>query len=158
MAHAVMAHVQPGDVVVLTMPTPSPVALIGDLLATQAKVRGVAGLLVDAAVRDIDELRALGLPIWARFVRVRGALKEAVGEIDTSVVVAGAVVNPEDVVVMDSDGVVVVQKSRLDEVVCAARERIVREDAKRRMLEGGALSYDLDGLRSRVEAKDARRR
>jgi 4-hydroxy-4-methyl-2-oxoglutarate aldolase len=157
MAHAVLAHVRPGDVVILTMPTPSAVALIGDLLATQAKAQGVAGLLVDAAVRDVDELRTLGLPIWARFIRVRGAAKDAVGEIDTAVVVGGTVINPEDVVVMDADGAVVVEKHRLGDVLVAARERVVWEDAKRVRLMGGELSYDLDGLRSRVEGGEARR-
>jgi 4-hydroxy-4-methyl-2-oxoglutarate aldolase len=66
MAHAAIAEALPGEVLVLTMPEPAPVALVGDLLATQAKGRGVAAMLVDAAVRDLDELRELGLPIWAR--------------------------------------------------------------------------------------------
>lgn len=58
MVHAVMDQVQPGEILVLTMPEPEPVALIGDLLATQALVRQVAGILVDAAVRDTEELQA----------------------------------------------------------------------------------------------------
>ena len=57
MVHAVMDQVQPGEILVLTMPEPEPVALIGELLATQAQVRGVAGILVDAAVRDVEELQ-----------------------------------------------------------------------------------------------------
>ena len=81
MAHAVMAEIEPGDVVVLTMPEPAPVALVGELLATQAAARGAAALLVDAAVRDVEELAAMGLPIWARWVRIRGATKTAVGAI-----------------------------------------------------------------------------
>ena len=70
MVHAAVAEAEPGEVLVLTMPEPAPVALVGDLLATQAKGRGVAAMLVDAAVRDVEELRELGLPIWARYVRV----------------------------------------------------------------------------------------
>ena len=80
MVHAAMDRAQPGDVLVLTMPEPEPVALIGDLLVTQAKARGVAALLVDAAVRDVEELRALGVPVWTRWVRVRGAVKSTVGQ------------------------------------------------------------------------------
>ena len=57
------------------MPDPTPVALIGDLLATQALDQGVVAMLVDGAVRDLDELRELGLPIWARYVRAQGAAK-----------------------------------------------------------------------------------
>src|SRR5436305_269965 len=79
MVHAVMSEVQPGEVIVLTMPEPRPVALVGDLLATQAKARGAAAMLVDASVRDIETLAELGLPIWARWVRVRGAAKDIPG-------------------------------------------------------------------------------
>ena len=79
MVHAAVAHARPGDVLVLTLPEPEPIALVGDLLATQAQQRGVAALLVDAAVRDADELRELGLPVWARWIRVRGATKNESG-------------------------------------------------------------------------------
>ena len=75
MVHAVIEQIQPGEVLVLTMPEPGPVALIGELLATQVKVRKAAGILVDAAVRDVEELVELGLPIWTRFIRVKGATK-----------------------------------------------------------------------------------
>ena len=75
MVHALVAHANPGDVLVLTSAEPAPYAFIGELLATQAQERGVAGILVDAAVRDLDELAAIGLPIWARLVRAQGAAK-----------------------------------------------------------------------------------
>ena len=104
------------------MPEPEPVALVGDLLATQAKARGVAALLVDAAVRDLEELRELGLPIWARWVRVRGAEKSVPGAIDEPVEVGGATIRPGDVVVLDADGAVVVEQERIDEVLAAARD------------------------------------
>ena len=81
MVHAAMAELQPGEVLVLTMPEPRPVALVGDLLATQAKVHGAAAVLVDASVRDVEELAELGLPIWARWVRVQGAVKRTAGSI-----------------------------------------------------------------------------
>ena len=151
MVHAVMAYAQPGEVLVLTMPEPEPVALIGDLLMTQAKARGAAGLLVDAAVRDGDELRELGLPVWARWLRVRGATKTEVGALDVPVEVGGATIRPGDQVVLDADGAVVVRAERVDEVLAAAREREDYERDKRAQLQGGALSYDLDGLRARVE-------
>ena len=151
MVHAAVAEADPGEVLVLTMPEPRPVALVGELLATQAKGRGVAALLVDAAVRDLEELRELGLPIWARYVRVRGAEKSVPGSIGEPVEVAGATIRQGDAVVLDADGVVVVERERIDEVLAAARERAERERVKREKLEAGALSYDLDGLRQLVE-------
>jgi 4-hydroxy-4-methyl-2-oxoglutarate aldolase len=151
MVHAVMDRAQPGEVLVLTMPDPEPVALIGELLVTQAKGRGVAALLVDAAVRDVTELRELGVPVWARWIRVRGATKTEVGELDVPVEVGGATIEPGDTLVLDTDGVAVVRRDRVDEVLAASRERLEMERGKRAKLEAGALSYDLDGLRARVE-------
>ncbi len=152
MVHAAMASVQPGEVLVLTMPAPAPVALLGDLLATQARHARAAAVLVDASIRDLDELAELGLPVWARFVRVRGATKDIPGELDVAVVVGGCPIQPGDAVVLDGDGVVVVEHGRVDEVLERALERERREAEKRAQLQAGVLSYDLDGLRAKVEA------
>ena len=151
MVHAAVAEAEAGEVLVLTMPEPEPVALVGELLATQALGRGVAALLVDAAVRDVDELRELGLPIWARYVRVRGAEKQAPGTIGDPVEVGGASIRQGDAVVLDTDGAVVVAHEDVKTVLTRARERAEREVEKRAKLEEGALSYDLDGLRQLVE-------
>ena len=151
MVHAAVAHAEPGDVLVLTMPQPAPVALIGDLLATQAIDQGVAAMLVDGAVRDLDQLRDLGLPIWARYVRASGATKEKIGELDTPVLVGGADIHPGDVVVLDADGAVVVPRDRVDEVVAAAREREARESELRARYAAGERSYDVNDLRRLVE-------
>ena len=151
MVHAVMAEVEEGEVIVLTMPEPRPVALVGDLLATQAKAQGTAGMLIDASVRDVEELAELGLPIWARWVRVKGAVKDTPGTIGEPVTVGGATIRNGDVLVLDADGVAVVEQERVDEVLAASRERAEREEVKRAKLQGGELSYDLDNLRERVE-------
>lgn len=151
MVHAAMASLQEGEVLVLTMPKPTPVALVGDLLLTQAKGRGAAAVLVDAAVRDADDLRELGLPVWTRWVRVRGATKDVVGQLDVPVTVGGAEIAPGDIVVLDADGVAVVPAARAEEVAEASRQREAREADKRAKLQAGHLSYDLDGLREVVE-------
>jgi 4-hydroxy-4-methyl-2-oxoglutarate aldolase len=151
MVHAAVAEAEPGEVLVLTMPEPRPIALVGDLLATQMKGRGVAAVLVDAAVRDVEELRELCLPIWAHWVRVSGAEKKVPGTIGEPVVVGGATIRQGDVVVLDADGVAVVEQERVDDVLGAARERAAKEVDKRAKLQAGALSYDLDDLRSLAE-------
>jgi 4-hydroxy-4-methyl-2-oxoglutarate aldolase len=151
MVHAVMAAVQPGEVLVLTMPEPAPVALVGDLLATQAKVHGAAAILVDASVRDREELAELGLPIWARYVRIRGAVKATPGELDVPVEIGGTTIRPGDIVVLDADGAAVVERERVAETLEGARAREEAERVKRAKLQDGALSYDLDGLRAIVE-------
>ncbi len=151
MVHAVMAEVQRGEVIVLTMPEPRPVALVGDLLATQAQAAGAAAILVDASIRDVEELAEMGLPIWARWVRVKGALKEAAGAINVPVTVGGATINPGDVLVLDADGVAVVPQDRVTETLEASLAREEKERVKRAKLQAGEKSYDLDGLRTVVE-------
>jgi 4-hydroxy-4-methyl-2-oxoglutarate aldolase len=153
MVHAVMPEVQPGEVIVLTMPEPRPVALVGDLLATQAQVAGAAAVLVDASIRDVEELVVMGLPIWARWVRVNGADKETAGELNVPVTVGGATINPGDVLVLDADGVAVVPRDRVAEVLAASLEREEKERVKREKLQAGAKSYELDGLRAVVEGQ-----
>jgi 4-hydroxy-4-methyl-2-oxoglutarate aldolase len=151
MVHAVIEQIQPGEVLVLSMPEPAPVALIGELLATQVRVRQAAGVLVDAAVRDVPELIELGLPIWTRFIRVRGATKVKIGELNTSVTIGGTIISTGDIVVLDADGGVCIRRERVDAVLKAAEERLAKETSLRKKLLAGETSYDLHGLRPFVE-------
>jgi 4-hydroxy-4-methyl-2-oxoglutarate aldolase len=151
MVHAIIEQIQPGEVLVLSMPEPAPVALIGELLATQVKIRGAAGILVDASVRDVNELVALGLPIWSHFIRVRGATKTKTGELNTKVTMGGMQIASGDILVLDADGGVCVKRERVDEVLKASEERLAKENALRKKLLAGQLSYDLHGLRDYVE-------
>jgi 4-hydroxy-4-methyl-2-oxoglutarate aldolase len=151
MVHAVMQQIQAGEVLVLAMPEPAPVALVGELLATQAQARGAAAILVDAAVRDVEELVELGLPVWARYVRVRGATKNKIGKLDAPVMVGGCRIRPRDPVVLDADGAVCVATEQFDEVLNAAEARLAREVRMRGRLQAGEFSYDIHGLRQYVE-------
>ena len=151
MVHAVIEHIQSGDVLVLTMPEPTPVALIGELLVTQVKVRGAAAILVDAACRDVEELAKLGLPIWTRYVRVKGTSKTKIGELDATVTVGGTPIAPGDIIVLDADGAVCTKRERAEQVLVAAEARFEREAAVRKKLVAGQTSYDLHGLRDVVE-------
>ena len=152
MVHAAIAHAEPGDVLVLTSSDPAPIALVGELLATQAQVRGVAGILVDGAVRDLDELAAIGLPIWARCVRAQGATKGAVGELDVAVTIGGTEIRagrPRRARLRRGDGARAVARSTR---CCRSRvERAERERTMRDRYAAGELSYDLNGLREVIE-------
>jgi 4-hydroxy-4-methyl-2-oxoglutarate aldolase len=151
MVHAAMAALQPGEVLALTMPEPAPFALFGGLLATQARARGAAAVLNDASVRDVEEIARHGPPTWTRWVRVRGAVKETPGALDVAVEIGGALIEPGDVLVLDADGVAVIESKRVTNVLAAAYERAEKERVKAERLTAGALSYDLDGLRAKVE-------
>lgn len=153
MVHAAIEQIEPGEVLVLTMPEPSPVALIGELLVTQAKVKKAAGILVDAAIRDVEELQNLGLPIWTRFIRAKSASKNKIGELNGIVFVGGTQIAASDIIVLDADGGVCIKQERVKEVLEASEARFEKEMIMRKKLEAGEISYDLHGLRDLVENK-----
>jgi 4-hydroxy-4-methyl-2-oxoglutarate aldolase len=146
--HEVMTRVKDGDVLVLSTESSNPVALIGELLCTQAKAHGVAGVLVAGAARDVDQIRKLGLPLWARHVHATAATKRHRGAIDVPVNVGGVTIEPGDAVVLDADGAVVVAAARLEEVTAAALERHNKELALSELFLSGQFSYDLFGMRA----------
>ena len=152
MVPAAIARAERGDVLVLRMPESRPVSLLGELLATQCLARGVAGVLVDAAIRDAVAIRELGLPVWSRFVRARSAGKKIVGALDEPLEMGGATIRFGDLVVLDGDGAIAIPSARVAEVVEAAAKRDAAEVEKRERYRRGELSYDLDGLRAIVEA------
>jgi 4-hydroxy-4-methyl-2-oxoglutarate aldolase len=153
MVHAAMAAVQPGEILVVAMPEPEPVALVGELLATQALRHGAAAMLIDAAVRDAEELSKLGLPIWARYIRAQGAKRDTVGQLNVPLQIGGTTVRPGDVLVLDTDGAVAVKAERWAEVLEASRARAQREAKLREQFERGLLSIDLYGLRQQLEGE-----
>jgi len=151
--HEAVARLQPGEILVLTMEEPAPVALIGDLLVTQIRRAGAAGVLVDAAVRDAADLAGMGLPISTRWVRARGATKSIRGHVDVPVTVGGATINPGDIVILDADGATVVAEAQAEQVLGASLKRELNEAAARQRYLDGMLSYDQHGFRE--EDKDA---
>jgi 4-hydroxy-4-methyl-2-oxoglutarate aldolase len=151
MVHAAIERIRPGEIVILTMPEPRPVALIGDLLVTQIRKKGAAGVLVDASVRDAADLATMGLPIFARYIRVRGATKDILGELDVPVTVGGATIEPGDVVILDADGACYVPAARAAEVLAASKSRVEKEAASRARYEAGEVSLDVNGLRSVID-------
>jgi 4-hydroxy-4-methyl-2-oxoglutarate aldolase len=93
----------------------------------------------------------LGLPVWTRFIRVRGATKVKVGELNKTVTVGGTDITSGDIVVLDEDGGVCIKRERAQAVLQASEERQAKEEALRKKLLAGQMSYDLHGLRSYVE-------
>ncbi len=119
----------PGDVGVIVMEGTLDVAAIGNLMATAAKVRGMAGMVLDGAVRDIPELREIGLPVFARSVSPGTAVSRYASVAKNIPVESGGVtINPGDIIVAGEDGVVVVPKDRAAEVLKKAQELDDRSD------------------------------
>jgi 4-hydroxy-4-methyl-2-oxoglutarate aldolase len=147
MIHAALAVVQPGDVLVVATTSESTDGMFGDLLAESCLAHGVAGLVIDAGVRDTTDIAALGFPVWSRAVSAKGTSKTIAGSVNVPIVCAGALVSPGDVIVGDADGVVVVPRESAAAVAAAADQRLEKEERTRARLKAGELGLDIYGLR-----------
>jgi 4-hydroxy-4-methyl-2-oxoglutarate aldolase len=150
MLHAAVEVIEAGDILVVTTTSLAHHGMFGELLATSVVARGCRGLVIDAGVRDVADLRSLGFPVWARVVHARGTTKTGLGSVNVAVRCGGADVNPGDVVVADDDGVAVVERHRAADVLEAARRRLDKEEETRARLSSGELGLDLYGFRARL--------
>lgn len=121
MLQVAISYAQPGDVLIVSAGD-QPAGQFGDVLANACLARGIAAVVTDGGVRDTAEIRALGLPVFSKFVSIQGTVKETVGPVNQPVVIGGQLVRPGDPVKGDSDGVVVVRDDPASTIeACEAR-------------------------------------
>ena len=150
MLHAAMEVCQPGDVLVVTTTSESTDGMFGELLGVSAQAHGVAGLIIDAGVRDVADLTTIGFPVWSKAISAQGTVKSTAGSVNVPVVCAGACLRAGDVIVADVDGVVVVPRQHAAEVARLGTERVAKEQKTRERLRNGELGLDFYGLRAKL--------
>lgn len=117
MVHKALDLAAPGDVVVVDTSGSRENAVLGDLVTTKAKHRGIAGFIIDGLVRDLSGMQRAGLPVYARGVTPFGPLHRGPGELNYTISCGGIVVNPGDIIVADSNGVVVVRQDFAEHIL-----------------------------------------
>jgi RraA family protein len=127
MVHKALDVARPGDVVVVDAGSSPMNAVLGDIVCTKAKHRGVAGFIVDGLVRDLPGIQEVGLPVYARGTTPIGPLHRGPGEINFPVSCGGTIINPGDVIVADPAGVVAVPMDVVGEILERLREHAERQ-------------------------------
>jgi RraA family protein len=139
MVHKAVDLAQPGDVIVVDAGGDLTNAIVGEILIALARSRGVAGYVIDGAVRDVDAVAASDFPVYARGVTHRGPYKDGPGEINVVVAVGEQTIAPGDIVVGDGDGVLAVPRSHASRIAELARAQMAREAAILQAIADGSI-------------------
>jgi len=143
MVHKALDVAQAGDVIAIDTSASTMTAVLGDLVSTKARHRGVAGFVVDGLIRDLPGIRALGdFPVFARGVTPIGPLHRGPGEINYPVSVGGIVVHPGDLIVGDLNGVVVVPRDIVGSILGRLTEQAARESSYTAAVARGEFSNE----------------
>jgi len=130
MIHAALAIARPGDVIIVDGKADQTCALIGEIMVSQAMAIGVAGMVLDAAVRDVEALRTKGFPVFSFGFNPCGPTKRVSGRVNHPISVGGITVNPGDLVLGDADGVVVIERERVAETIELGRRKVADESKR----------------------------
>ena len=152
--HKALEVVQRGDIIVVDAKGYKDAGgMWGEIMTLAAKVKGVAALVIDGAVRDVAVIRKMAFPVFARAISPGGTVKETLGSINVPILCGGVSVNPGDIIVGDDDGVVVVRKEIAKEVIMKAEKRVEREEEVRKLILEGKTTTEIYGFDELLKRK-----
>ncbi|MGZ0084742.1 4-carboxy-4-hydroxy-2-oxoadipate aldolase/oxaloacetate decarboxylase [Caldibacillus thermoamylovorans] len=154
MIHAAIEVCQPGDVLVVATIGEGIHGMIGELIVRALIKRGVQGLVIDAGIRDVKQIRELGFPVWSKSVHPEGTTKARGGWVNVPAVCAGVLIRPGDLIMADDDGVVVIPKDEVASSLEEAKKRVDKETETKRKIEKGELSLDFYHLRATLQKEN----
>lgn len=152
MIHYALTKARPGDVLVVDAKAFVDAGPWGDVLTFAAQQIGIAGLVIDGAVRDASQIVEMGFPVFCRGLSIRGTNKHQPGKLNLPLILGGVAVRPGDIVVGDRDGLVIVAAEEVPEVIAASAAREQKEAQMRERLAQGATMVELLGLRETLES------
>lgn len=144
--HYALSQARPGDVLVVDSKAFVEAGPWGDILTLAAQKVGIAGLVIDGAVRDAEPIIAMNFPVFSRGLCIKGTNKYQPGRVNVPIVCGGARVSPGDIIVGDRDGVVVIPADNLEVVLAASKKRAETEDHYRREISAGRSTIELLNL------------
>ncbi len=151
MMHYALELSKPGDVLVVTCEDDNPSATWGKMVTVAAMGRGLAGAIVDGAVRDSSHIREVFFPVWTRSYSPRGSKRKGPGSINVPVMCGGVQVNPGDLIMADDDGIIVVPQEKMAAALAAAQARVQREENIMHQLEQGISPFALLGMEDAIK-------
>ena len=156
MIHVALNVAERGQILVLANGGGTQGALWGDVACTFAAQKGVAGVVADGPVRDIDALREMDFPVWATSISPSHPEKRGPGSVNVPIVVDGVLVEPGDVIVADGDGVLAIPQAHLARTLKGARQRAEREIAIRERIKAGESLFEILNMQAAVEGAGIR--
>jgi len=139
LVHKALDSARPGDVIVVDAGGFADQAIVGELMMSRARQRGVAGLVIWGAIRDSAEIGAGSYPVYACGVTHRGPYKDGPGEINVPIAIGGMTVNPGDIIVGDADGLVAVPQEMAEQVLASAKAIVAKESAAMKQILAGTV-------------------
>lgn len=155
MFHKALDMAEPGDVIIVDGAGATDRSLAGEIMMTFAAKKGIAGIVVDGALRDLDGIKRCPMPIYAKGVTPQGPFKNGPGEIGVPVCCGGIVVFPGDIIVGDGDGIVVIRPEDAEAVLKSAQKKLAIETAKltKYATEGPDIEAHAERIQKSLEAK-----